>query len=246
MNIETSDDPIEGRNGPTYETEMNKRSVHLREWRIRQFRISDRRIYYYDEEADMKPRDDKPMGEHKGWLDLTGATLTPFDEEDEEVGKFFGVEIKEEYTLSGSGEQCEPETYILCSSNSVQRDRFIEILQYACRPTWLDDSSTETCMGSNEKFTFFDRRHHCRRCGGIYISKMMTEVPMPSLNYTSSVLVCKTCDEGKSLISRWVRKVPKCDRPVKAKDLGSEVTDTVMDGTRKALSAVGNFLQKFK
>ena len=32
-------------------------------------------------------------------------------------------------------------------------------------PEWVSDESVQNCMICNINFTFFIRKHHCRRCG---------------------------------------------------------------------------------
>jgi hypothetical protein len=35
---------------------------------------------------------------------------------------------------------------------------------------WLDDDDVLSCLQCNKEFDFFNRKHHCRRCGGIFCS----------------------------------------------------------------------------
>eukprot|EP01064_Diplonema_japonicum_P037571 TRINITY_DN881_c0_g3_i1.p1 TRINITY_DN881_c0_g3~~TRINITY_DN881_c0_g3_i1.p1 ORF type:complete len:265 (+),score=52.83 TRINITY_DN881_c0_g3_i1:53-796(+) len=242
MPVELSDDPVEGLEGPTLLVMMNKRSEHFKEWRLRHIVIQGRRMYYYECEDDVKPCDGKPMGMHKGWLDLTGAKVTTW-EESEEAEKFYGVQIQEEYGLTGLEQECEGGKYVLCSSNKEEQKELIETLKYACRARWLDDNYSQVCMHAKEPFSFFERRHHCRRCGGLFLADSMVEKPLPEMAYDYLVLVCYPCHEG-GRASRWLTKVPKTERPMKRKDMSAEVTDSVVDTARKTFTAMGNFLTK--
>ena len=38
-------------------------------------------------------------------------------------------------------------------------------------PDWIKDKSCAFCMGCNQYFATFNRRHHCRFCGGLFCSK---------------------------------------------------------------------------
>lgn len=40
----------------------------------------------------------------------------------------------------------------------------------AFSPVWMQDSETTRCLGCGDGFSFFNRRHHCRKCGGIFCS----------------------------------------------------------------------------
>jgi len=52
---------------------------------------------------------------------------------------------------------------------------------------WANDDDHRVCMGCAEAFTFFRRRHHCRKCGGVYCSTCCRRrVP-------SELRVCGTC-----------------------------------------------------
>ena len=36
---------------------------------------------------------------------------------------------------------------------------------------WLKDDGTDSCHSCNVRFTFSERRHHCRNCGQVFCSK---------------------------------------------------------------------------
>eukprot|EP00055_Hartaetosiga_balthica_P016482 m.104564 g.104564 ORF g.104564 m.104564 type:complete len:195 (+) comp9111_c8_seq7:299-883(+) len=61
---------------------------------------------------------------------------------------------------------------------------------------WVKDSSVVVCMNiqCQTKFTSFERRHHCRSCGGVFCHKCSSlEVCIPELNLTKPVRVCDRC-----------------------------------------------------
>ena len=37
---------------------------------------------------------------------------------------------------------------------------------------WVKDESSDTCTSCNTKFTFSERRHHCRNCGKLFCSRL--------------------------------------------------------------------------
>jgi len=59
---------------------------------------------------------------------------------------------------------------------------------------WLRDSETLSCMACLQDFTFVHRRHHCRRCGGIFCAKCTCRRhPLLYLGHIDPVRVCDPC-----------------------------------------------------
>lgn len=81
-------------------------------------------------------------------------------------------------------------------------------------PTWESDGDATACRGCGRKFTFFVRKHHCRRCGRIYCDACSTHrahlapdelvidpgVPeMLLLESSGPSRICDTCDAERRL-----------------------------------------------
>ncbi|KJE91537.1 hypothetical protein CAOG_02665 [Capsaspora owczarzaki ATCC 30864] len=61
-------------------------------------------------------------------------------------------------------------------------------------PGWRADTTCNACMACNEGFSFFVRRHHCRRCGDLFCSSCCeNELQVMRLGYQDPVRVCKAC-----------------------------------------------------
>eukprot|EP00047_Mylnosiga_fluctuans_P023839 m.147022 g.147022 ORF g.147022 m.147022 type:complete len:3132 (+) comp9701_c0_seq1:40-9435(+) len=63
---------------------------------------------------------------------------------------------------------------------------------------WLKDSAAPACMGlnCNVRFSFAERRHHCRNCGKVFCQACSAnESEIPSLNISKPVRVCDLCYE---------------------------------------------------
>ncbi|KAK3751866.1 hypothetical protein QZH41_009679, partial [Actinostola sp. cb2023] len=66
----------------------------------------------------------------------------------------------------------------------------------ACTVTraWVPDEEVKTCMGCKIKFTTVRRRHHCRKCGGVFCGSCTpNRIPILSLGYSNPVRVCDKC-----------------------------------------------------
>ncbi|MCO5589984.1 hypothetical protein L7F22_043953 [Adiantum nelumboides] len=83
-------------------------------------------------------------------------------------------------------------------------------------PIWEDDAEASTCRGCNRKFTFFLRKHHCRRCGRIFCDacsthrakltpeELIIDPGMPEMILTESngpSRICDGCDAERRLPS---------------------------------------------
>lgn len=55
---------------------------------------------------------------------------------------------------------------------------------------WIPDEEAPVCMLCHAKFSFFNRRHHCRKCGGV---------------------VCGECSGQRTVIGRYSMAVRLCD-----------------------------------
>lgn len=59
---------------------------------------------------------------------------------------------------------------------------------------WVADSETNTCMSCKSAFTFVNRKHHCRNCGGIFCGRCSSKrVAILALGETEPVRVCDEC-----------------------------------------------------
>lgn len=83
-------------------------------------------------------------------------------------------------------------------------------------PVWEDDAEASTCRGCNRRFTFFLRKHHCRRCGKIFCDtcsthrakltpeELIIDPGMPEMLLTESngpSRICDGCDAERRLPS---------------------------------------------
>eukprot|EP00756_Hemistasia_phaeocysticola_P021015 Hpha_TRINITY_DN15751_c1_g1::TRINITY_DN15751_c1_g1_i1::g.40784::m.40784 len=62
------------------------------------------------------------------------------------------------------------------------------------RPEWKQDADVRNCELCGDAFTFFLRKHHCRRCGGIYCGTCAGfSAVLADYGYNKEVRVCRTC-----------------------------------------------------
>ena len=59
---------------------------------------------------------------------------------------------------------------------------------------WLKDAEALSCVACSRDFTLLRRRHHCRRCGGVFCGECSPHrIPLLSLGYIDAVRVCANC-----------------------------------------------------
>ena len=74
--------------------------------------------------------------------------------------------------------------------------KWIENFKIAQRPYWTGDDSARTCFICEIEFGFFERQHHCRKCGTVVCSQCSKYfVKMPELAYYQRVRMCRNCLE---------------------------------------------------
>ncbi|AAS53198.1 AFL176Cp [Eremothecium gossypii ATCC 10895] len=91
---------------------------------------------------------------------------------------------------------------------------------------WVD---SDACMICSNAFTFLNRKHHCRSCGGIFCNEHSShQLPLPEMGITEPVRVCDNCYdeyEIKKHSSRRLRRQsqrrarPKAEREDEDDDL---------------------------
>eukprot|EP00759_Apiculatamorpha_spiralis_P034688 PhF_6_TR35745/c0_g1_i1/m.51911 len=59
---------------------------------------------------------------------------------------------------------------------------------------WKKDEDATSCDKCRSPFSFFNRRHHCRRCGFIFCGKCTSgRMPVPDRQFPQPVRVCDAC-----------------------------------------------------
>eukprot|EP01114_Cavostelium_apophysatum_P016251 TRINITY_DN4579_c0_g1_i1.p1 TRINITY_DN4579_c0_g1~~TRINITY_DN4579_c0_g1_i1.p1 ORF type:complete len:232 (-),score=7.63 TRINITY_DN4579_c0_g1_i1:13-708(-) len=60
--------------------------------------------------------------------------------------------------------------------------------------SWVKDCAVADCHHCKTGFTFFNRRHHCRKCGHIFCGSCSNRsLSMPTLGFDDPVRVCEHC-----------------------------------------------------
>lgn len=71
---------------------------------------------------------------------------------------------------------------------------WLQRLQVASRAPWQRDSAAYQCPGCASTFDVLNRRHHCRRCGGVFCDPCCAWLKaLPELAYPQPVRVCRRC-----------------------------------------------------
>lgn len=90
------------------------------------------------------------------------------------------------------------------------------------RDHWVPDSQATTCEVCPTTFTFLERKHHCRRCGGIFCSahSKYTVTLDRRAQFSPTGTALKSCPSCRRDFELWMS-------PPNVLDSGSKSTDTV-------------------
>lgn len=59
---------------------------------------------------------------------------------------------------------------------------------------WVEDHEAAECMACKSLFTFVNRKHHCRNCGGVFCGSCSSKkIAILRLQVTEPVRVCNSC-----------------------------------------------------
>lgn len=69
-------------------------------------------------------------------------------------------------------------------------------------PLWVPDSESAGCTVCQKGFTFWNRRHHCRKCGSLVCNDhLQKKMILPHIHKTSAQKVCDNCFNGVSPVA---------------------------------------------
>jgi len=61
-------------------------------------------------------------------------------------------------------------------------------------PKWIPDDTSDKCMKCLTFFGFFNRRHHCRNCGGLFCNQCCgSRCTLAHIGYQQPERTCQTC-----------------------------------------------------
>jgi hypothetical protein len=248
MSFELDLEGPHGMRGPEYEGELHKMSAHIKEWRGRYYVLYNRKLYYYNnkETAPSSPMQAGEEGEHKAWLDMTGATIELFEDDDSQ-GHWYGLKIQEEFSIRGAEKTKEEgQCHRVCTSLEADKLRWKEALMLSSRPAWVtkEDARSMVCMESGEKFSLMNRKQHCRACGGVFLKVNTTQMELPATGYEMPVTVCRPCSDGSKPRSRWVFKTQVETRSNHVRSAHEAATDAVVGGAMRGMKGMKNKMKK--
>ena len=94
----------------------------------------------------------------------------------------------------GKGSQYRPKKHSLTTFAFANTPTHSGTLVLTARPAWQPDSAATECPSCRSAFSMWNRRHHCRACGGLFDDKCCDNmVRIFSLRYDEPVRVCKFC-----------------------------------------------------
>ncbi|KAJ8628070.1 hypothetical protein MRB53_021377 [Persea americana] len=91
---------------------------------------------------------------------------------------------------------------------------------------WVEDASH--CQGCSSQFTFFNRKHHCRRCGGLFCNSCTLQRMTLRGQGDSPVRICDPCKQLEEA-SRFEMRYGHKNRAAKGSKLALKHEDDVLN-----------------
>jgi len=74
-------------------------------------------------------------------------------------------------------------------------------------PLWVPDKEISHCGKCAAKFSFTNRKHHCRRCGNIFCNECCaTKLLLPRMSFVDPVRVCLDCQPETKMENRFFER----------------------------------------
>lgn len=118
--------------------------------------------------------------------------------------------------------QLKNEGFQFPSYNKKLNSSFIDT---SAPPEWVD---SDTCMQSGTAFSFVNRKHHCRNCGGVFIQKYCNNYePLPHFGINVPVRICDNCygklKGGHGPTTKKIAPTTTRDTPVIGDDMDADL-----------------------
>lgn len=101
--------------------------------------------------------------------------------------------------ISNMNTECHTSYFILSTFYGSMSDSI---------PIWQPDASALSCVLCSNKFSFFNRRHHCRKCGRVVCGECSDQ----QIRYFASTMI--VCPNGKQMKPSTYEKYRTCDECV--------------------------------
>ena len=93
-------------------------------------------------------------------------------------------------------------------------------------PAMVPDEQVEKCMVSQEAFSMFNRRHHCRHCGCVVSNNFSKRtMPIPKFGLKKAMRVCDPCCDALELAAKspavWQQQLHKLEPPASAASIAA-------------------------
>ncbi len=121
-------------------------------------------------------------------------------------------------------------------SSSLNQIDPTTIVSTTAPPDWIDSS---VCLRCRDPFTFSNRKHHCRKCGGCFCAQCSAnQMPILAMGISEQVRVCDRCFEAAGSAKKVrVEQIPAPEpvKPAEDEDLKRAIEASLQDQLKQVL-----------
>lgn len=93
----------------------------------------------------------------------------------------------------------------LMDSSNNNNNNNVLLLEDGQRPQWVSDSSSPSCSQCGSQWTLWNRRHHCRGCGGLFcVTCCDFWASIPRMHYDTVQPMCYVCFMRETALSAHI------------------------------------------
>jgi hypothetical protein len=131
-----------------------------------------------------------------------------------------GEQLRNAFAILGA-----EKSFIVIAPTAASCEEWIDVISKACfaarearglsgnatdsAPVWQADAASDSCTQCQKKFTLWNRKHHCRKCGALVCSDhLKNREILPHISATMKQKICDNCVKGLTIAPAVPTRAP--------------------------------------